>query len=118
MALLHAQFAHEILQCLALGHRLRGAQCGIERCPESRFLRIQRPPRDHHLRAVALAETPALRMRIELELLDPVPRIPVRHLCALSAKSKDPNLTLMLSSSSYLAGPARRPFTSGATENE
>src|ERR1019366_8211509 len=45
MALLHAQFAHEILQCLALGHRLRGAQCGIERCPESRFLRIQRPPR-------------------------------------------------------------------------
>ena len=45
VALLHAQFVQEVLQRLAFGHRFRGAQRGIERCPQRRFLRIQRPPR-------------------------------------------------------------------------
>jgi hypothetical protein len=84
--------------------------------PRSGKSRRQGRARDYDLRPVGLAKIPALRMRLKLQLLDPVPSIPDRqgflpndsNTAQGSRRSTTKNLTLMLFSCLYLAGPARR----------
>src|ERR1700676_2252466 len=47
--------------------------------PRSTKPRRQRLPRNQNFRAISLPEIPALRMRLKLQLLDPIPGIPVSH---------------------------------------
>jgi hypothetical protein len=73
----------------------------------SRKTRRHRLPGNHYPRPVRLPEIPAFRMRLKLQLLDPVLRIPVRHFRSLESRPDLDTHAILL----FVArGPRALPF--------